>query len=64
MKYIDLTEGKHTINEHYEVVENLLKDGYTYTGNRFGNPIFTHYEKRESVCIISSIVEQSGYFAI
>lgn len=64
MEYIDLTEGKHTAQEHHETAEKLLKEGYTYTGNRYGNPIFTHREKKKSVCIISAIIEPSGYFAI
>jgi hypothetical protein len=64
MDYIDLTDGKHTAQEHYETAERLLKEGYAYTGNRYGNPIFTNREKKKSVCIISAITEQSGYFAI
>lgn len=64
MRYIDLQTGKHSVEEHYETVKRLLADGYTYVGNSFGNPIFTHREKKESICILASISEQSGYFEI
>lgn len=63
MKYIDFQTGTHSVEEHYEEVKRLLADGYTYIGNRFGNPIFTNREK-ESICILASINEQSGYFAV
>lgn len=66
MKYIDLTKGSHTSEEHYETVKKLLRDGYTFTGNTFGNPHFHHFtdQNKEDVCILSSIVDTSGYFRI
>lgn len=66
VKYIDFTHGKHSKEEHYAEVKKLLDDGYTYTGNTFGNPYFhNHSDKsKQDVCILSGIVEMEGYFAI
>lgn len=64
MRYIDLQIGRHTVEEHYKVVEQLLNEGYRYIGNRFGNPMFYNREKKEEVCILASISEPSGYFQI
>ena len=66
VKYIDFTHGGHTKEEHYAVINELKNDGYTYTGNTFGNPYFHHFTDRSKpdVCILAGIVEQEGYFAI
>ena len=66
MKYIDFQTGNHTTEEHYQAVKELLADGYTYTGNTFGNPYFANFKDKtkEDVCILSSIVEDHGYFRI
>lgn len=66
MKYIDLKTGIHTIEEHEAIVEELLKEGYIYVGNTFGNPKFYHPsdKNKEDICILSGVVTQDGYFAI
>lgn len=64
MRYIDLKTKHHTLEEHMEVVEELLKDGYRYVGSRFNNPCFLNIEKDDDVCILASVITQDGYFAI
>lgn len=66
MKFIDLKTGRHTLEEHEEIVNSLLEEGYIYVGNTFGNPKFYHPsdKQKEDVCILSGVVTQEGYFAI
>ena len=66
MRYIDLKSGIHSAAEHYDTVRELLKQGYTFTMNTFVNPTFHHFEDKtkEDICILSGIVDDSGYFRI
>ncbi len=63
-KYYDFTGGRHSTEEHYSLIESLLKDGYEFTHNTFGNPHFTnrHDKSKDDVCILSSISDGSKYF--